>query len=215
MEAGDSGQAQGVRVPDPWALALAMAGALVLAGSLAPWPMVDILHPFSSEPNGLWLHVDVPIFPAGVAIVAIGSRIELEAGQRRRPWASAGLSLIFLVVGLAVAYVSFGLFGDLSFEGWTSLLPVLAVFAGLAIIGSRIPLDATARRPRSIAMVLGIAALGALLLVRAPFLADDPEGWRMSFDGLAVGWLVGAVGAVIATVAAWRLRTQARLRSAS
>lgn len=208
METGDPEEAGGGPVVDPRpALVLAIAGALVFAASLAPWPMIDILDPVSGRPDGLWLDVGLLLLPAGLGIIFIGSRIVVEAGDHRRPWTTAGLSLIFVVVGLAAFWVSFSLLGYISFQGFPPLL-FLAIFAGLAIIGSRIPMSAKARRPRSIALALAVVALGVLLLVEAPSLADDPQGWRIGYDNFGFGWLVGAVGTVIAMAAAWRLRTE-------
>jgi hypothetical protein len=210
METGGPEEAAGGPVVDPRpALVLAIAGALVFAASLAPWPMIDILDPVSGGPDGLWLDVGLLLLPAGLGIIFIGSRIVVEAGDHRRPWTTAGLSLIFIVAGLAAFWVSFSLLGYISFQGFPPLL-FLAIFAGLAIIGSRIPMSATARRPWSVALILAVVALGALLLVESPSLADDPQGWRTPFDIFGFGWLVGAAGAVIATVAAWRLQTDPR-----
>jgi hypothetical protein len=71
-------------------------------------------------------------------------------------------------------------------------------------------MSATARRPRSVAFVLAGIALGDYLVLLATVMLADPE-WGPSLSGLEVGWIVAVLGALVATVVAWRLRTRANL----
>lgn len=189
------------------ALVLAGAGAFIFAGSLAPWPLIDILHPFSQDATDpVWLERGYLTFAAGVGIIVIASRIALEVGRHRQPWAAAGLSMILMGVGLIVAWLSLDLLGLSTFQGLTPF--PLAFFAGLALIGSRIPMNATARRPRSVALVLAVVALGDFLILFVTYLLADPE-WGPSLAGHEVGLTVAALGALVATVIAWSLRMSA------
>ena len=188
------------------ALVLASAGAFIFAGSLAPWPLIDILHPFSQDAaDAVWLEHGYLTFAAGVGIIVIASRIALEVGRRRQPWAAAGLSLILVGVGLIVAWLSLDVLGLTTFQGLTPL--PLVFLAGLAVIGSHIPMSATARRPRSVALVLAVVALGDFLVL---FVTDLLAEWGPSLAGHEVGLLVAALGALVATVAAWSLRISVR-----
>jgi hypothetical protein len=215
MATGDHEYAASIRLQQDRSLALvlAAAGAVILAGSSGPWPVIDILHPFSDDhTDAFWLEHALLTFPAGVGVIVVASRIAVEAGRRRRSWATSGLSLILLGVGVIVAWVSFDLFGMATFEGLNPL--PLAFYSGLAIIGSRLPMSATARRPRSVALVLALVALGDFLVLLATFMLADPE-WGPSLTGNEVGWIVAALGALVATVVAWRLRTSASVSTAT
>jgi hypothetical protein len=212
MATGDHEYAASIRLQQDRSLALvlAAAGAVILAGSSGPWPVIDILHPFSEDhTDAFWLEHALLTFPAGVGVIIVASRIAVEAG-RRRPWVASGLSLILLGVGVIVAWLSFNLFGMATFQGLNPL--PLAFYSGLAIIGSRLPMSATARRPRSVALVLAVVALGDFLVLLATFMLADPE-WGPSLTGNEVGWVVAALGALVATVVALRLRTRASLES--
>lgn len=205
MATGDHEYLDGARLErDRWrALVLAGAGAFIFAGSLAPWPLIDILHPFSQDaPDPVWLEHGYLTFVAGVGIIVIASRIALELGGRRQPWAAAGLSLILVGVGLIVAWLSQDLLGLSTFQGLTPL--PLVFIAGLAVIGSRIPMSSTARRPRSVVLVLAVVALGDFLVLFVTDLLADPE-WGPSLGGHEVGLMVAVLGALAATVVAWSL----------
>jgi len=215
MATGDHEYAASVRLQQDRSLALvlAAAGAVIFAGSLAPWPVIDILHPFSEDhTDALWLEHGLLTLPAGVGIVVIASRIAVEAGRRRRPWAASGVSVTLVGVGMIVAWVSFDLFGLATFQGFDPV--ALGFFMGLVIVGSRLPMSATGRRPRSGALVLAVVALGDFLVLFATFMLADPE-WGPSLTGNEVGWIVAALGALVATVVAWRLRTSASVSTAT
>jgi hypothetical protein len=193
------------------ALVLAGAGAFIFAGSLAPWPSIDILHPFSQDAvDPVWLEHGYLTFVAGVGIIVIASRIALEVGRRRRPWAVAGLSLLLIGLGLIVAWLSLVLLGLSSFQGLTP--SIVALFAGIALIGSRIPISATAPGPRLMALVLAVVAVGDFLVLFVTYLLADPE-WGPLLSGHEVGLMVAALGALVAIVLAWSLWN--RLREAT
>lgn len=204
MATGDHEYPEGARLERDRSLALVLAGAgaFIFAGSLAPWPLIDILHPLSQDAaDPVWLEHGYLTFVAGVGIIVIASRIALELGRRRQPWAAAGLSLILVGVGLIVAWLS-TLLGLSTFQGLTPL--PLAFLAGLAVIGSRIPMSSTARGPRSVALVLAVVALGDFLVLFVTDLLADPE-WGPSLVGHEVDLMVAALGALVATVVSWSL----------
>jgi hypothetical protein len=189
------------------AFVLTAAGAIVFGGSLAPWTDIDVLHPFSiDDPNAIWLNPGYLILPAGLGIIAIGSRIVMEVDGRSRPWATSGLATCFLAAGLVVAYISLDLLGNATFQGMTPL--PLAFFVGLAIVGSRLPMKALARRPRSLAMALALVVLGALLIGPVALVLGGHE-YGDPFSGLPIAWTLSAFSALIAAVAAFRLRNRA------